>query len=112
MSETELVTISQKAVDKVKEFSKNESKDNPGLRVYVAGGGCAGLTYGMSLEDKDSQDDIIIETEGLKLFIDPFSAKYLQGSSIDYVESLESSGFKINNPNVSSTCACGKSVSV
>ena len=82
------------------------------MRVYVAGGGCAGLTYGMSLEDKDSQDDIIIETEGLKLFIDPFSAKYLQGSSIDYVESLESSGFKINNPNVSSTCACGKSVSV
>ena len=112
MSQTQLITITQAAIDKVKEFSKNEQKLSAGLRVYVAGGGCAGLTYGMSLEDKSSNDDIVIKTAGLKLFIDPHSAKYLQGSSIDYLESIESSGFKINNPNVTSTCACGKSVSV
>lgn len=112
MSQSQLITITQTAIDKVKEFSKNEQKQCAGLRVYVAGGGCAGLTYGMALEDKSSNDDIIIETSGLKLFIDPHSAKYLQGSSIDYLESIESSGFKINNPNVRSTCACGKSVSV
>ena len=90
----------------------DKEKSSPGLRVYVAGGGCAGLTYGMTLEDNSTDEDIIIETEGLKIFIDPFSAKYLGGSSIDYLESIESSGFKINNPNVTSTCACGKSVSV
>ena len=112
MSQTELVSISQKAVDKVKEFSKIEEKTSPGLRVYVAGGGCAGLTYGMALEEKSTDGDIVIETEGLKICIDPFSAKYLNGSTIDYLESIESSGFKINNPNVTCTCACGKSVSV
>ena len=108
MSQTELVSISQKAIDKVKEFSKIEEKSSPGLRVYVAGGGCAGLTYGMALEDNSTDEDFIIETEGLN----PFSAKYLGGSNIDYLESIESSGFKISNPNVTSTCACGKSVSV
>ena len=112
MSQTELVSISQKAIDKVKEFSKVEEKSSPGLRVYVAGGGCAGLTYGMALEEKSTDEDIIIETAGLKIFIDPFSAKYLNGSTIDYLEYIESSGFKISNPNVTSTCACGKSVSV
>ena len=112
MSQTELVSISQKAIDKVKEFSKVEEKSSPGLRVYVAGGGCAGLTYGMAVEEKSTDEEIIIETAGLKIFIDPFSAKYLNGSTIDYLESIESSGFKISNPNVTSTCACGKSVSV
>ena len=66
----------------------------------------------MALEDNSADEDIIIETEGLIIFIDPYSAKYLDGSTIDYLESIESSGFKINNPNVTSTCACGKSVSV
>ena len=112
MSQTQIVSISQKAIDKVKEFSKNEEKNTSGLRIYVAGGGCAGLTYGLSLEEKSTKEDIVIKTDGLILFIDPFSAKYLKGSSIDYLESIESSGFKINNPNVTSTCACGKSVSV
>ena len=66
----------------------------------------------MALEENDTDGDIVIETEGLKIFIDPFSAKYLNGSTIDYLESIESSGFKINNPNVTKSCACGKSVSV
>lgn len=108
-----VATITEKAAQKVKEFiireSKGENKVNSGLRVYVAGGGCSGLTYGMALEATASDDDIIVEDYGVKLYIDPFSLKYLQGSTVDYVESLMGSGFKIENPNVVSSCACGQS---
>lgn len=111
LSQSELVTIMPKAAGKVSEFLKSENKEvaKAGLRLYVAGGGCSGLTYGMALEDGPSEEDIVTEYEGLKVFVDPFSAKYLKGSTIDYVESIEGSGFKINNPNVTSSCGCGHS---
>jgi len=109
MQQQKLITITDKAVKKAKEFITNEETKATGLRVYVAGGGCSGLTYGMALEEAPSEEDIIIEENGLKVFLDPASAKYMKGSSIDYIESLEASGFKINNPNVVSTCACGHS---
>jgi iron-sulfur cluster assembly protein len=109
MQQQKLITITDKAVNKVKEFVSNEGKQVAGLRVYVAGGGCSGLTYGMALEDTPSEEDIVIEENGVKVFVDPASAKYLKGSSIDYLETLEASGFKINNPNVVSSCACGHS---
>lgn len=109
MQQQKLITITDKAVNKVKEFVSNEGKQAAGLRVYVAGGGCSGLTYGMALEDTPSEEDIVIEENGFKVFVDPASAKYLKGSSIDYLETLEASGFKINNPNVVSSCACGHS---
>ena len=109
MQQQKLVTITDKAVTKVKEFLSSEETKAVGLRVYVAGGGCSGLTYGMALEETPSDEDIVIEESGLKVFLDPASAKYMKGSSIDYVESLEASGFKINNPNVVSSCACGHS---
>lgn len=109
MQQQKLVTITDKAAKKVKEFIGNEGKQVAGLRVYVAGGGCSGLTYGMMLEESPSDEDIVVEESGLKIFLDPASAKYLKGSSIDYLETIEASGFKINNPNVVSTCACGHS---
>jgi len=111
LSQTEMVTILPRAVVKVSEFLKNENKEpaKAGLRLYVAGGGCSGLTYGMALEDGPSEEDIITEKEGLNIFVDPFSAKYLKGSTVDYIESIEGSGFKINNPNVTSSCGCGHS---
>ena len=111
LSQSELVTIMPRAAVKVHEFLKNENKelDKGGLRLYVAGGGCSGLTYGMALENGPSEEDIITEKEGLRVFVDPFSAKYLKGSTVDYVESIEGSGFKINNPNVTSSCGCGHS---
>ncbi len=109
MSKTTLITITPKAVTKAKEFMTSENKKDAGLRVYVAGGGCAGLSYGMALEDKASDEDIVIEEGGLKLFLDPMSVQYLKGSNIDYVENLMGSGFKIENPNVVSSCACGHS---
>lgn len=109
MQQQKLITITDKAVKKVKEFLANEETKAAGLRVYVAGGGCSGLTYGMALEEAPSEEDIVIEESGMKVFLDPASAKYMKGSSIDYIETLEASGFKINNPNVVSTCACGHS---
>src|SRR3972149_10058261 len=106
MQQQKLITITDKAVKKVKEFLANEETKAAGLRVYVAGGGCSGLTYGMALEEAPSEEDIVIEESGMKVFLDPASAKYMKGSSIDYIETLEASGFKINNPNVVSSCAC------
>ncbi|MFQ5998083.1 MAG: iron-sulfur cluster insertion protein ErpA, partial [Candidatus Bathyarchaeia archaeon] len=79
-----------------------------GLRIWVSGGGCSGFQYGMAFDSK-RDDDEVIESNGVKVLIDPMSTKYLEGSQIDFVEGLEGSGFKINNPNVKSTCACGTS---
>ncbi len=106
-----LITLTPKAAEKVKEFMKQEGRDDLYLRVYVAGGGCAGLSYGMGFEEKASEDDIVIEEHGVKMLIDSYSSNYLKGSEIDYVESLMGAGFKINNPNVVRTCACGHSFS-
>jgi iron-sulfur cluster assembly protein len=107
-----ILTVTPLAAQKVKEFLQKEGKPNAALRVYVAGGGCAGLTYGLALEEEVGEDDIVMHQNGIKLVVDPFSARYLKGAEIDYVESLMGSGFKINNPNVTSTCACGHSFSV
>lgn len=109
MSEASLVTITPKAASKAREFLANEQKQNAGLRVYVAGGGCSGMSYGMVLEEAAGEDDLVIKEDGLSIFIDPTSAQYLKGSQIDYAESLMGSGFKIENPNVVSSCACGQS---
>ena len=109
-NDNNLVTITDRAIEKVKEFTSAENKQDAGLRVYVSGGGCSGLTYGMSLDNNVGDDDISFEASpGLKIIIDPISAKYLKGSSVDYVESIEESGFKIQNPNVKSSCGCGHS---
>ncbi|MBI2184193.1 MAG: iron-sulfur cluster insertion protein ErpA [Thaumarchaeota archaeon] len=109
MSKTTLVTLTPKAVSKVKEFLTVEGKQNAGLRLYVAGGGCAGLSYGMVIEENPSEEDIVMEEQGVKVFVDPMSAQHLKGANVDYVESLMGSGFKIENPNVVSSCACGHS---
>ena len=108
-TQTKLVTITPKAIEKVKEFIESEEKKQDGLRVYVAGGGCSGFSYGLSLENEKAEDDSIIDTDGIKLYIDSASAQYLKGSEIDYIEDVMSSGFKISNPNTSSSCACGHS---
>lgn len=105
------VTITPKAAEKVKEFMKQEGKDDLFLRVYVSGGGCAGLSYGMGFEEKSDQDDAVIEEHGVKLLVDSYSSRYLSGTEIDYIDSLMGSGFKINNPNVTKSCSCGHSFS-
>jgi len=110
--EPELVRLTESAAKKVKEFIEREGKSNLGLRLYVTGGGCSGLSYGLALDDEINEDDIVVEQNGIKVIVDSFTAPFIRGSVIDYEESLQGSGFRIDNPNVKSTCACGHSFSV
>ena len=104
-----LVTVTAKAAEKIQEFMKEEKESSEYLRVYVQGGGCSGLSYGMGFETKPEEDDTIIEENGVKLLIDSYSQDHLKGANVDYIESLMGSGFKINNPNVTKSCSCGHS---
>jgi iron-sulfur cluster assembly protein len=97
------------AVDKVKELIEAQERQGHGLRVYVAGGGCSGFRYGMSLEETSDEEDWVHEFDGLKVFIDPQSSPYLEGASVDYVETMMGAGFKVDNPQAVSTCGCGHS---
>jgi iron-sulfur cluster assembly protein len=81
------------------------------LRIYVQGGGCSGLSYGMGFEKEAEEDDSIIEESGVKVLVDSMSQDHLKGANVDYIESLMGSGFKINNPNVTKSCSCGSSFS-
>jgi iron-sulfur cluster assembly accessory protein len=109
--QSQAVTITNKAAEKVAEFMKQEGNTSLYLRVYVSGGGCSGLSYGMGFEEKADDDDSVIEQNGVKVLVDTYSQKHLNGANIDYVESLMGSGFKINNPNVTKSCSCGHSFS-
>jgi iron-sulfur cluster insertion protein len=106
-----MITITEKAAEKVHEIAKEEDLGGQGLRLRVVGGGCAGFSYDLYFEDKPTEMDEEFESRGVKLFIDPLSYQYLDGTEIDYVESLQGAGFKFGNPNVKSTCGCGSSFS-
>ena len=108
---TKLVSITPKAAEKVTTFMAEEAEKPQFLRVYVQGGGCSGLSYGMGFEKAAEEDDLVIEENGVKMVIDSYSADYLKGANIDYIESLMGAGFKINNPNVTKSCSCGSSFS-
>ena len=105
------ITVTEKAAQMIKQFMVEDEKKSEYLRVYVQGGGCSGLSYGMGLEDKPEEDDITLEKHGVKLIIDSYSIDHLQGANVDYIEGLMGSGFKINNPNVTKSCSCGSSFS-
>jgi iron-sulfur cluster assembly accessory protein len=106
-----MLQLTDKAVTKVKQLLEKESKDGYGLRVAVKGGGCSGFTYALNFENEQRPNDQVLEFGGLRVFVDAMSGLYLDGVNIDYVESLEGSGFKIENPNSSGTCGCGHSFS-
>jgi iron-sulfur cluster assembly protein len=105
------VTVTTKASEKINQFIKDDKDEGHYLRMYVQGGGCSGLSYGMGLAKEPEEDDIVIENNGVKLLIDSYSMNHLEGASVDYIESLLGSGFKINNPNVKKSCSCGSSFS-
>lgn len=105
-----MVTITAKAEEKIKELMKEE-QDSVGLRIYVRGGGCHGYQYGMSFETKTADDDTVIEAGGVKVIMDSQSAPLLAGSEVDYVDSVQGSGFAIKNPQAKTTCGCGSSFS-
>jgi len=105
-----IVTLTDKAANKVKSLLEKENKPDYGLRVGVTSGGCSSYMYDISLEKSPKENDVVIEEKGVKLFMNPESIAFMKGSTVDYVDSLTNAGFKINNPNVKTTCGCGHSV--
>ncbi|MFQ5407404.1 MAG: iron-sulfur cluster insertion protein ErpA [Anaerolineales bacterium] len=107
--ETPAVNLTSAAAEKIRGLLEERSLPNHGLRVFVSGGGCSGMNYGMALEAEAREFDTIVEQDGVKLFVDPTSLSYLVGSTVDYVGDLMGGGFRIDNPNAVSTCGCGHS---
>lgn len=124
-----MVTVTPKAIAKIKETLKNENKEGYGLRLAVVGGGCAGFQYYLDFEKESTPDDVIFEQQSngniagnptdtavgpadtVKVFVDKRLLQYLDNSTIDYEDGLQGAGFKIDNPNSSGGCGCGHSVS-
>jgi iron-sulfur cluster assembly accessory protein len=104
-----MITVTEVAAEKIREAMTTEGKPGLNLRVYVEGGGCAGMQYGLVFEDEKKDGDQILEKSGFNIVVDRFSAPYLQGITIDYVTSLQGAGFKIDNPNSTGSCGCGQS---
>lgn len=104
-----MITLTDLAAEQLQNLLIGEDRAWHGLRVFVQGGGCAGLQYGMLYENEAREDDLVVEAKGVRIFVDPFSATYLQGASIDYQDTLMSAGFRVDNPNAVASCACGSS---
>ena len=104
------ITLTEKAASKIKYFLEKENKKGHGFRVGIAMGGCSGYMYELGFEKSPKENDLVIEDKGIKLFMNPESIIFMKGSTVDYKEALQNSGFKVNNPNVKRTCGCGHSV--
>src|SRR5579862_6933421 len=107
------LVVTPMACTEVKKFMETEgvSPEAGGLRVSVQPGGCSGFKYGLLIEDQSAEDDVILDQGDFRVFIDPFSAQYVQGVTIDYVSSMQGSGFTFKNPNATGGCGCGSSFS-
>ncbi len=106
-----MITLTPKAVSKIKEILSLQDPKPAALRFGVIGGGCSGFSYSMQFENEKGPMDREYDFDGLKLIVDGTSFMYLDGTTVDYLETLEASGFKFDNPNVKSTCGCGSSFS-
>jgi iron-sulfur cluster assembly accessory protein len=105
------VSLTSKAVEMVKSAMTSEKQEGFFLRVGIQGGGCSGFNYDLSLISESKSTDFTFEIEGLKVCVDPMSAQYLKGTTIDYVTGLNGAGFRFDNPNAKNTCGCGQSFS-
>lgn len=108
VTETQVISMTPTAAEKVRELLKQENDPSLGLRVFVAGGGCSGHQYGMTL-DEEQEGDTIVSMGDFNVFVDEISITYINGSEVDYVDSLMGAGFTVNNPNAVSSCGCGHS---
>lgn len=104
-----MITLTESAIQAVGRFIASSDKPTGGLRIEVTDGGCSGLSYGLRLDEKQTREDTVIDCGEVKVFVDPLSLPKLDGMSIDFVDSLEGSGFKFTNPNAVKSCACGSS---
>ena len=106
-----MLTLTENAITAINRFLQSSSTGASGIRIQISGGGCAGLQYGMMLESACTEEDTVIETGDVKVFIDAQSLPLVQGIIIDFEATLESSGFTFSNPNATSACSCGSSFS-
>ena len=107
--QTNTINITPTAANTIRNLLVSKNVPDYGLRVFVSGGGCSGLQYGMALEAEARPYDEVIEADGIKVFIDPTSMMYMSGATIDYEDSIMGGGFKIENPQAASSCGCGTS---
>ena len=109
MIEQAVVSLTPEAQVRLKELLAIEENPQLALRVFVSGGGCSGMQYGMAFDDLRRAEDIVVEQDGVQILVDDFSVEYLRGSEIDYVDSLMGAGFTVHNPNAVHSCSCGHS---
>jgi iron-sulfur cluster assembly accessory protein len=104
-----VLSLSDAAAAKLRDLTKEEANPDIGLRVYVYSGGCSGYRYGMMLEDQPTPEDVRLEANGVRVYVDGQSIPLIKGSQIDYVDTLMGAGFTVNNPNAVAACGCGSS---
>ena len=109
LEKSETIVLTETAAKVVRNLLVEKEVPDYGLRIFVAGGGCSGLQYGMALEEESRPYDHVIDSDGVQIYIDPTSMMYLTGSVVDYEDSLMGGGFRIDNPNAISSCGCGHS---
>ena len=106
-----MVNVTPTAAEEIKRLVEKQNQPNMGLRMAVKGGGCSGLSYGLGFDTQHDGDNVF-EAAGVKVFVDPKSLIYLDGTTLDFVDGLEGRGFKFVNPNAQKSCGCGESFSV
>ncbi len=105
------VNVTPTAAERIRKILAEKNLPDHGLRVFISGGGCGGFQYGMAFENQSEEGDFVFESSGVRIYLDSSSAMYLEGTTVDYVDSLMGGGFRIENPNATSSCACGQSFS-
>lgn len=109
---TSPITLTERAATELQTLLTENNKTSAALRVWVAGGGCSGLQYGMALDDAEAEDgDVVLSDREIKIFVDEMSLRYMTGAVVDYVDDVLGGGFKIENPNATKSCGCGSSFS-
>ncbi|NBW57787.1 iron-sulfur cluster insertion protein ErpA [bacterium] len=103
-----MLTVTDKAFNQIRQVQLEENETSP-LRVFIQGGGCSGFQYGFTFDEKQGDDDFVLEKDGIKLLVDAMSMSYLDGAEIDYKKDIASAQFVIKNPNATTTCGCGSS---
>ena len=111
LGDERLIKLTENAAKKVGTLLTKQGRPNGVLRVAVIGGGCSGLQYKMDLQDQPANRDILVQSAGIRVVVDPKSALYVTGSELDYLDVLQDGGFKVNNPNAATSCSCGESFS-